>query len=101
MFARAINITESKICFLFGPRQTGKSTYVINLLKKNDLYIDLLPQINFQNYAKKPGRVRDEILTHLRQHDKMLCIIDEIQKIPDLQGELRELIKSKGVSTHF
>jgi len=49
MFARAINITESKSCFLFEPRQTGKSTCVINLLKKNDLYIDLLLQRNFQD----------------------------------------------------
>lgn len=97
MFIRDINITETKSFFLFGPRQTGKSTYVKSLLKQNDLYIDLLPQKNFLNYAKKPGRIREEILAHLKQHNKPLCVIDEIQKIPELLDEVHELIESKGL----
>jgi len=97
MISREINIAKSKSCFLFGPRQTGKSTFVKSLLKQNDLYIDLLPQGSFLNYAKNPGRMREEILTHLKQHDKPLCVIDEIQKIPDLLDEVHELIESKGI----
>ena len=89
MFIRAINITKSKSCFIFGPRQTGKSTYVKDLLKQKDLYIDLLPQRNFLNYAKKPGRMREEILAHLKNFNKPLCIIDEIQKLPELLDEFR------------
>ena len=97
MFTRSINIAKSKSCFIFGPRQTGKSTYVKDLLREKDLYIDLLPQRNFLNYAKKPGRMREEILAHLKRHKKPLCIIDEIQKIPELLDEVHELIESKGI----
>jgi len=57
MFSREINPVKSKSYFLFGPRQTGKSTFVKSLITGKDLYIDLLPQRNFLNYAKKPGRV--------------------------------------------
>ena len=82
MFKREINPTKSKSYFLFGPRQTGKSTFVKSLISRKDLYVDLLPQRNFLNYAKNPGRLREEILAHLRRYDDPLCIVDEIQKIP-------------------
>lgn len=97
MINREINIAISKSCFIFGPRQTGKSTFVKSLLTPDDLYIDLLPQSNFLNYAKNPGRMREEILTHLKRYEKSLCVIDEVQKIPQLLDEVHELIESKGV----
>ncbi len=97
MFNREINIAKSNSCFLFGPRQTGKSTFVKSLLTPKDLYFDLLPQRNFLNYAKNPGRIREEILAHLKIHDNPLCVIDEIQKIPSLLDEVHELIESKGL----
>jgi predicted AAA+ superfamily ATPase len=97
MFKREINPVKTKSYFLFGPRQTGKSTFVKSLIRPKDLYFDLLPQRTFLNYAKNPGRIREEILAHLGQYEGPLCIIDEIQKIPDLLDEVHELIESKGV----
>ena len=97
MFNREINPIQSKSYFLFGPRQTGKSTFVKSLMTRKDLYIDLLPQRDFLNYAKNPGRVREEILAHLERYDNPLCVIDEIQKIPALLDEVHELIESKGI----
>ena len=97
MFKREINPAKSKSYFLFGPRQTGKSTFVKSLINRKDLYIDLLPQRNFLNYAKNPGRLREEILAHLRRYHDPLCIVDEIQKIPALLDEVHELIESRGI----
>ncbi len=97
MFNRVLSPDKFKSYFLFGPRQTGKSTFVKSLITGKDLYIDLLPQRNFLNYAKNPGRVREEILAHLKRNDNPLCIIDEIQKIPALLDEVHELIESKGI----
>ncbi len=97
MFKRIINPSKSKSWFLFGPRQTGKSTYVTSLLSPKDLYIDLLPQRSFLDYAKNPGRIREEILAHLQQHKDPICVIDEVQKIPSLLDEVHELIESKGI----
>lgn len=97
MFSREINPSNTKSFFLFGPRQTGKSTFVKSLLTPRDLYIDLLPQREFLNYAKTPGKIREEILAHLERYDDPLCVIDEIQKIPSLLNEVHELIESKGI----
>ncbi len=97
MFRREINPYKTKSFFLFGPRQTGKSTLVKSLLTPGDLYIDLLPQRAFLNYAKTPGRVREEIVAHLETHEDPLCVIDEIQKIPSLLDEVHELIESRGI----
>ena len=89
--------TGKKSWFLFGPRQTGKSTYVRSLLTENDLYIDLLPQREFLGYAKEPGKIRGEILAHMRTHEGSICAIDEIQKIPQLLDEVQELIESRRI----
>lgn len=97
MFQREINPIKTKSFFLFGPRQTGKSTFVKALLNPGDLYIDLLPQRTFLRYAKNPGSVREEILAHLERHPDALCVIDEVQKIPALLDEVHELIESKGI----
>lgn len=97
MFQRSINPAKSKSFFLFGPRQTGKSTFIQSLLTPQDLYIDLLPQRTYLNYAKNPGRLREEILAHLDRHDQPVCVIDEIQKIPALLDEVHELIESRGL----
>lgn len=97
MFNREINITNTKSCFIFGPRQTGKSTLVKGLLGHADLYIDLLPQRDFLNYAKQPGRLREEILAHFDRHGPFVCVIDEVQKLPALLDEVHELIESRGI----
>jgi len=94
MFKRFINPTKSKSYFLFGPRQTGKSTFVRSLLTEKDLYIDLLPQRNYLNYAKNPGYLREEIFAHIKKDKNFTCVIDEIQKIPSLLDEVHELIES-------
>lgn len=96
IFKRDINPVKSKSYFLFGPRQTGKSTLAKSLLRPKDLYIDLLPQRNFINYAKNPGHLRQEILAHLLRNTDPVIVIDEIQKIPSLLDEVHELIESKG-----
>ncbi len=94
-YQRLIIPTKKKSYFLFGPRQTGKSTLVKSLLKKDDFYIDLLPHKNFIAYAKDPSRFREEILLHLKKYPKAIFVIDEIQKVPSLLDEVHELIESK------
>jgi predicted AAA+ superfamily ATPase len=97
MYTRLINPTKSKSFFLFGPRQTGKSTFVRSLIESKDLYIDLLPQRTYLHYAKHPGLLREEILAHAQKNVRFRCIIDEIQKIPELLDEVHEMIENKGI----
>ncbi|ETR70103.1 MAG: hypothetical protein OMM_09069 [Candidatus Magnetoglobus multicellularis str. Araruama] len=81
MYTRLINSTKSKSFYLFGPRQTGKRTFVRSLIESKDLYIDLLPQRTYIHYAKHPGLLREEILAHAQKNVRFRCIIDETQKL--------------------
>ncbi len=98
MYTRSLQPAPSKSWFLFGPRQTGKSTLVRSLLGPDDLYIDLLPQRSFLNYAKSPGRLREEVEAHRRRHGDFTCVIDEVQRIPTLLDEVHALIESTGLT---
>ena len=79
--------------FLWGARQTGKST----LLKEcfpDALLFDLLLTNNYERFVKNPGLLHDIILA---TPSVSLVIIDEIQRIPELLNEIHWLIVNKGI----
>lgn len=94
-----LDLPPSQTAFLWGPRQTGKTT----LLKEqypNSTRYDLLETDLFLSLSKEPFRLRQELLSlaangQLRQP----IIIDEVQKVPPLLDEVHWLIENKGF--HF
>ncbi len=100
MYKRQLSPTFNKSFFLFGPRQTGKSTFIKTMLSEKDIYIDLLPQSVFLSYAKNPGRFREEILAHLAHSKKkeFICAVDEVQKLPGLLDEIHALIEETKIT---
>jgi len=82
---------KSKSCFLFGPRQTGKSTLIRHQLKGHRTY-NLLDSDVFLALSRRPARLREE----LTPGDKIV-VIDEIQKLPALLDEVHLLIEEAGV----
>lgn len=97
MINRILKVSPNRSYFLFGPRQTGKSTYVKALLASEDLYISLLPQRTYLSYLRDPNQFREEVLAHHKQHNTFTCVVDEIQKIPALLDEVHDLIESYGI----
>jgi predicted AAA+ superfamily ATPase len=82
---------EEQSFFVWGARQTGKST----LLKqqfKNSIYIDLLLSNEFRRYLNNPEQLRERLLLKEPEHP---IIIDEIQKLPILLDEIHWLIENK------
>ena len=75
--------------FLFGPRGTGKSTWVHQNLKKA-LFIDLLAPEVFRAYSAKPERLREVSEAH---KSGGTIVIDEIQKIPELLDVVHQLME--------
>lgn len=75
--------------FLFGPRGTGKSTWV-NQYFPNALKIDLLQPDLFRSLSARPERLRE--LIHGNPEKKKI-VIDEIQKIPELLSVVHGLIE--------
>ncbi len=86
------NATEKKSCFLFGPRQTGK-TSLIEQQFANHKVIDLLMSENFRKYSARPERLREEVTG-----EEELIIIDEIQRLPELLNEVHYLIEKKKIN---
>ena len=81
---------------LFGPRQTGKSTYVRRQLADTvELSFSLLDQGLLTAVLADPTRVRREIVAR-DLHDAVICI-DEIQKCPALMDEVHLMIEERGI----
>ena len=77
--------------FLFGPRGTGKSTW----LKSHyvDAYwVDLLKPELFRLFSANPERLR-QILEELP--GQKTVVLDEIQKVPDLLNVVHEVLEEK------
>jgi len=78
--------------FLWGARQTGKST----LLKKmypDSLWFDFLLSDVFERFHKNPSQLREIILAVKPEKP---VVIDEIQKIPVVLDEIHWLIENAG-----
>lgn len=84
------SVVAKKSCFLFGPRQCGKSSLVRKTLP--DAYIlDLLSGDTYTRLSRNPGYI-EEIC-----RDSRPIVIDEIQKLPILLDEVHRLIETKGM----
>ena len=99
MFKRnlALPAPGTQSFFLWGPRQTGKST----LLRKaypEGRWVDLLKAEEFRRYMARPEVLRQELES--RDADPAVqVVIDEIQKVPALLDEVHWLIENRGF--HF
>ncbi|MBN2342361.1 MAG: ATP-binding protein [Deltaproteobacteria bacterium] len=81
-------VVEKKSCFLFGPRQTGKSMLMRHVLPQARVY-NLLRSDLFLRLSANPSQLRQEV------QPGELVIIDEIQRIPELLNEVHYCIEEK------
>lgn len=96
MYRRIIDIStvlSRKSVFLFGPRQTGKSTW-LRQNYPNALYINLLSKKVFDDYLTKSNALESDLELHQRISDSNIVIIDEVQKLPELLDEVHNQIES-------
>lgn len=80
-----------KSLFLFGPRQTGKTSLVQHTLSHARLF-SLLDSDTYLTLSRRPATLRELIMPADR-----LVVIDEIQKLPALLDEIHLLMESAGV----
>ncbi len=81
------NINDS--CFLFGPRGTGKTSWLRTHFP-DALYVDLLAPEQLRQYLAKPERLRELVRG---DPDRMTVIVDEVQRAPELLSVVHALIE--------
>jgi predicted AAA+ superfamily ATPase len=98
MYKRNQNLggRERESCFLWGARQTGKSTLLAELFPSAPRY-DLLQSDQYARLAARPELLREE-LTATPPRPGEVVVIDEVQKVPALLDEVHWLIENRKIS---
>ena len=102
MISREIQLPKKYSFFLFGPRQTGKTTLVRSEFP-NALEINLLETKRHFEYLKHPELLTEQVLAASLKNLTHI-FIDEVQRVPVLLDQVHELIerfKASKKSMHF
>ncbi|MGD9078971.1 MAG: AAA family ATPase [Desulfobacterales bacterium] len=91
-----INLPPGQSAFLWGPRKTGKSTYLKTKFPASLTY-DFLQTDLFLDFSKRPALLREQILAKEEQVLKHPIILDEVQKVPQILDEVHWLIENKSL----
>jgi len=88
-------VKKNQSVLILGPRGTGKSYYVNNLLRSyNDkIIIDLLETTAYEDFLKDPGLLSKIVTYKLETSTQLVVFIDEIQRVPALLNEVHRLIE--------
>jgi predicted AAA+ superfamily ATPase len=95
MYIRYLKLEETAddSLFLWGARQTGKSTLLKTLFPDSRRY-DLLKSDEFERLFRNPELLREELKD---AEPCRLVIIDEVQKIPRLLDEVHWLMSNRNI----
>lgn len=89
---RHIKVPEGSF-FLFGPRGTGKSTFVKTLISDDVLYIDFLDPETFRTYSAFPETLEKSVAAL----NPGLVIVDEVQKVPSVLDVVHKLMEERKI----
>lgn len=94
MFNRLLKLplNGNSSIFLFGPRGTGKTSWLKNNLL-DYIYLDLLDYSTYSSLVANPNRL-DAMIP--KDYDKWV-IIDEVQRVPELLNEVHRLIEGRKI----
>jgi uncharacterized protein len=91
-----IDLPPGQSAFLWGPRKTGKSTYLKQRFPGSIMY-DFLQGDLFLDFSKNPSLLRERLLARQPQELQEPVILDEVQKVPGVLDEVHWLIENKGL----
>jgi predicted AAA+ superfamily ATPase len=94
--ALRIDLPPRRSAFLWGPRKTGKSTYLGSTFP-DSLTFDLLQSDLMLDLARRPALLRERLLAAPSGKLRHPVILDEVQKVPALLDEVHWLIENRGI----
>lgn len=77
--------------FLFGPRGTGKSTW-LRATYPDALWLDLLAPDIQRRYSARPERLRELVAG---RQEVSIVVVDEVQRVPELLAVVHQLIEER------
>ena len=86
----------ARSCFLFGPRGTGKSTWLRHI-EPDALYLDLLDPALHRSLLARPERLRE----FLAGSPGTTVVIDEIQRVPELLSVVHAALEEERPPRRF
>jgi predicted AAA+ superfamily ATPase len=93
MFHRTVSPLKSNSFFLFGPRGTGKTTFLKSFFSPEEVeYIDLLALEEEEIFSRTPSELERRVMG--LTPPKRWVVIDEIQRVPRLLDSVHRLIES-------
>lgn len=95
--ALRIDLPPHQSAFLWGPRKTGKSTYLRSAFP-DSLTFDLLQTDLLLELTRRPALLRERLLAAPPEKLRSPVILDEVQKVPQLLDEVHGLIENHGLS---
>jgi len=87
-----LQIAEKRSFFLFGPRQTGKST-LLKALFPSALYFDLLSKKTEELFTRSPEKLEQMAIASKTKQNIIQIIIDEVPRAPHILNEVHRLIE--------
>ena len=96
MYKRIFSPPKNSSYFLFGPRGTGKSSFVQSMYE-TATFVDLLEDRIYRTLLVDPQRHTDYLPTVSVKNptSPQIIVIDEVQKVPALLDEVHRLIEKK------
>ncbi len=91
-----IDLPNRQSAFLWGPRKTGKSTYLKHAFP-NSLVYDFLKTDLMLDFNRRPALLREQLLAQSERVLAQPIILDEVQRVPLLLDEVHWLIENKGL----
>ena len=88
-----INLPPKQSTFLWGPRKTGKSTFLKRQFPHSLVY-DFLKTDLFFELTKNPALFREQLLAQKKEVLEHPVILDEVQKVPQVLDEIHWLIEN-------
>lgn len=96
MINRSLTPSLSRSFFLFGPRSTGKSTLLREILPSSQaLWLDLLDPELEKKLSRSPSQLSAILEQELASSRRPWVVIDEVQKVPDLLSIVQQYIQKK------
>ena len=90
----SIDLPANQSAFLWGPRKTGKTTFLKEKFP-GSIFVDFLRTDTYLEYTKSPFLMRERLLAQNERATKYPVIFDEIQKIPQILDEVHWLIENQ------